>query len=227
MRFLTATLLCLALPCAWSDEGTDSSFDRYKVIIERNPFRKGSAASAAPVITQSFDGIQLMGVFVGDGVKKAFLLDSRNQHRYYVSEGETFEGGVKVVEINAESQTVKLERGIETHVLAFPATPNPTATAQVAPGYRGLRTPPPTPAPAVVTPGTTATPPQAASPTSLRRRILRQNIKPATPPSEVQPANPSPAAQQKPAPENPEARADTHAADKPESEEQTETATTE
>lgn len=226
MRFLPATLLCLALPCAWPDEGADSSFDRYKIIIERSPFRKGSATSAAPVITQSFDGIQLMGVFVGDGVKKAFLLDSRNQQRYYVSEGETFEGGIKVVEISAENQTVKLERGIETHVLAFPKTPSPTATAQAAPGYRGLRTPPPAPLPAAVTTGTSATP-QAASPTSLRRRILRQNIKPAIPPAEVQAANPSPATQQKPAPENPEARADTRAGEKAEAEEPTDSAATE
>lgn len=198
MRTIATGVALLAAAGASADVSSTQSFDRYKIIIEKSPFSKGAAAvSSAPAVS-SFQGLVLTGIFHNSNTKKVFIRDTKSNQPYYIGEGESILD-IKVIKIDPESQTVTLERGLETHTLAFPER----GQAPVPPGVpnnpsygrllRNVQTQagvnPPGAAPAAIAPGASrGATPQATSPTSLRRRILRQNLRPI--------AQPQPAPQQ-------------------------------
>jgi hypothetical protein len=214
---------CVAVAAAFAantfaDVASTNDFDKYKVIMDKSPFRK--TATATPVQAQPvIQGLALKGITSDSRVAKAWITDTKTGKTYYVAEGEKA-GECTVGKIDAEAQTVELTAGVQKEALKFPEKTAgvPMPQAAVAPvtaaraAYRGpLRpvnpapTPPPVaPAPANPTalnaPAASGTAPVAPAPTSLRRRILRQQVQAnpaaAAPPAEApQPAAEEPAEQ--------------------------------
>lgn len=191
-----------------ADTSPTNSIERYQIIMNHSPFKRFSdpiSIASGPTA----GSLTLQGFFATDKEKKVWLRDSsQNNKTFCVGEGESL-NGYNVDKIDTENQTVRLTHGVDTLSLKFPeknlAAPSPMASVQPAgrPVYRNPRVavppglqPPVAPVPPTVTapmplapivssPNTTTNDQQAGSPTSLRRRILRQNVKPVPPPAEA------------------------------------------
>jgi len=195
---LIAALLCCA--AAGRADVPADSFDRYKVIIEKNPFRKSSPVAGIPAAASQ--NWQLVGIFCTGANCKVFIRDLKGGKSHYLAEGDAL-GDSRIEKIDVENQTVIVATGVERHSLKFPERPAAVAAAPPAPqrpAYRGPGRPPPaaavpttvTPAnPAAVVPVQQPAAPSAAAPTAMRRRILRQQgapqAAPTPPPAQSEP----------------------------------------
>lgn len=198
-----------------ADVASTNSIDRYKVIVEKSPFKRFSEPNTSPSGPPA-GNLALSGIVVSGKEKKVFLRDNGQNKSFCVGEGEMV-GDYRVVKIDAESQSVELNRGVETFSVKFAAKsaasplPVPSSTAvtpstSTRPVYRNPRVAMPAPMPVQapvappppsgttpmpLNPAVTSTPasdhPTPPSNTSLRRRILQRNLRPQ-PPAE----NPAP-----------------------------------
>jgi hypothetical protein len=190
-----------------ADIAVTNSIDQYKSIAERNPFRNLTGPGTGPA-SSMIEGMVLTGIYYEQTTKKVWIRDTRSNRTFYVGEGEPV-ADYRVEKIDVENQSVLLSHGVETKSLAFVpaknALPQPASViTPPRPGYRGpagirpivpVTAPAPNPAPATPTPVpaavAAANPPSPAranqSPTSLRRRIMRQQNPPAAAAPAAQP----------------------------------------
>jgi hypothetical protein len=124
-------------------------FARYQVIIDRSPFGSVAAAGAlaAAVNAPTFAKYQLVAIVVsngGEGPVQACIFDHDANRSYYLAEGESIDGGLKVTHIGDREDPIKVDLvlGIEKAQLTFQERPNtPSAAPGHPPGAMGAPTP--------------------------------------------------------------------------------------
>src|ERR1043166_276728 len=152
-RSIIPVMVLIMATQSFADVGATDGFNKYKVIIEKSPFRKGAPTATGPA-APTVESLTLKGYVAGDGLKKVWILDTKTNKSSYVGEGDMVLD-YKIISIDAENQVVVLRKGITDERLAFPiktqAAPMVPNTGR--PTYRGPTrpmTPSPSPMPAPV-----------------------------------------------------------------------------
>src|ERR1051325_1457404 len=86
-RSIVPVVVLLLVTQSFADVSATDGFNKYKVIIEKNPFRKGAAPVTGPA-AQTVESLTLKGYVSGDGLKKVWILDTKTNKSSYVGEGE-------------------------------------------------------------------------------------------------------------------------------------------
>jgi len=191
-RLILGFLLVAFGANCFADVAPTNSIDKYKIIIERSPFKRFSPTTTGGG-QDTVGSLVLNGFIVGSDIKKVCIRDTKSNLNYYKGEGE-YISDYRVDKIDPDSQTVVLVRGVQIESLKFPERsaipPQVAAAVPPRPAYRGFVRPPQPvqpPNPAVAAPNAVPNPnPAPVSPTSLRRRILRQQLR-AQEPQQPQP----------------------------------------
>lgn len=135
----------LVAGAALADETQD--FAKYQIIIDRSPFGPVTAAGVPDAVPNFAQRFQLVGIVTSTGMPvaaQAVLSDKEANRSWFKAEGDTIDGGVKVIRIQdalTSKAKVVLQFGLETATLTFAERPNTPATAAPQPGQ------PPQPAP--------------------------------------------------------------------------------
>lgn len=173
MRQAFIALLLAVTTTAWADQ---PSFDRYRVIIERQPFGSLAPPSepvAPPADQVSFaQGLRLsMIIEPDDGPKKIGFVDGRSNKSYTLAEGES-EDGIEIVSADFENEEAVLRQGSEMALIKLSSGEVKTIT----PEQQQLMQQQPQ----------TSAPPAQRQSYAERRRMRQQQAEP--PPEPVKPA---------------------------------------
>lgn len=111
----------------WSEAHAQAAgFDRYRSILDRNPFGGAStggvfgvgADAIAPSAESFARSLRLTALIQeSDGVSRVGLSDDKAQRTYLLAQGERSEDGIEVVEIRPDREETVLRRGTEVVLL--------------------------------------------------------------------------------------------------------------
>ena len=119
-------IVCLAIPVAVVATEVQE-FARYQPILDRAPFGAVTAAGAGQEVPQPLQKFQLVGLVNSNGQEgpvQAIIFDKEGNRSYFLSEGETIAGSVRLTKLEVGPPVkATLQTGLETASLIFQQRP--------------------------------------------------------------------------------------------------------
>src|SRR5688572_22741781 len=84
-RSIVSLLAFVFAAHTFADVAPTDGFNKYKIIIEKSPFKKGAAPTPLTGNT-TVDSLMLKGYVWGDGLKKVWITDTKTNRSHYVGE---------------------------------------------------------------------------------------------------------------------------------------------